>query len=69
MAKRKNRKERDRYKIQDMNDIDEILELSRNRRLNLYLNDYIFAFLRISELTDKPYFSEIYGLSEILENI
>lgn len=35
-----------------MDDIDKILELQRNRKLDLSLNDYIFAFLRITELTD-----------------
>ncbi|KRX05446.1 hypothetical protein PPERSA_05555 [Pseudocohnilembus persalinus] len=52
-----------------MDDIDKILELQRNRKLDLSLNDYIFAFLRITELTDQPFFNKVYGLSEVLDNI
>ena len=44
------KKQKDRFGIMDMKDINKLLEVSRNRLLNLELNDYVSIFLRITVL-------------------
>ncbi|EAR95855.2 hypothetical protein TTHERM_00881460 (macronuclear) [Tetrahymena thermophila SB210] len=65
----KKKKEKDRYGIFKINDIDELFELSRNRRLNLSLNDYVSIFLRVTELRLDSTLKSLYGLSEIQKKI
>lgn len=65
----KKKKEKDRYGIFKINDIDELFELSRNRRLGLTLNDYVSIFLRITELRLDTTLKSLYGLSEIYKKI
>ena len=48
MMNRRVRREKDRFEIFKMDDVNKLLELSRNRKLNLYLNDYVSVFLRIT---------------------
>lgn len=63
---KKVKKPKDRFGIYKIKDIGKLLELSRNRRLDLSLNDYITVYLRITELTDCPSTNKIPGLDELI---